>query len=349
VTALHVVLPGDVDDPAHVSGGNVYDRRVCSGLTAAGVTVHELPVCGDWPRPDDGARAALARALAAVPSGAPVLLDGLVACGVPEVVAPHADRLRLTVLLHLPLGDEAGLEPASATELTARERATLHAASAVVATSAWAARRVAALHGVAAHVATPGVDRGPVRPASAGTRLLCVGSVTPTKGHDLLVEALAPMAALDWSCRIVGPVTRDPGHVAALRATIADRGLAGRVELTGPRTGPALDAAWAAADLLVLPSRVETYAMVVSEALARGIPVLAADVGGVADTLGRADDGTVPGVLVAPDDVAALTAALRRWFGDPDLRAAARASALARRDELDGWEVTARCLAKVLL
>lgn len=341
---VHVLLPGDVDDPARTSGGNVYDRRVCDGLAAAGVTVHELPVAGAWPRPDDVARAALSDALAAVPSGDPVLLDGLVACGAPDVVAPHADRLRLTVLVHLPLGDEAGLDPATAAELTERERATLQAASSVVATSPWAARRIADVHGVPAHVATPGVDPVPVTPSGDGGRLLCVGSVTPTKGHDLLVEALALVTGQEWTCRIVGPLVRDPDHVAALRAMITHHHLDDRVQLTGPQR----DVPWAGADVLVLPSRTETYAMVVTEALARGIPVLAADVGGVAETLGHAADGSVPGLLVPAGDVAALAAALRRWLGDPDLRGAARRSALSRRGELDGWEVTTRCLATVL-
>ncbi|WP_298799261.1 glycosyltransferase family 4 protein [Pseudonocardia sp. 73-21] len=344
MTGVHVVLPGDVDDPARTSGGNVYDRRVCDEL-ATDLDVHELPVPGTWPHPDDAARAELARALAAVPDGGPVLLDGLVACAVPDVVAAQADRLRLTVLVHLPLGDEAGLDPETAAELTGRERATLHSAAAVVATSPWAARRIADVHGVSAHVATPGVDPGPVTPAGDGSRLISVGSVTPTKGHDLLVEALALVVGLDWTCRIVGPLVRDPDHVAVLRATIARRHLDDRVQLTGPEA----DVTWTGADLLVLPSRTETYAMVVTEALAHGIPVLAADVGGVADTLGRAADGSVPGLLVPPGNAAALAAALRRWLDDADLRETARRSALARRAELDGWEVTARCLAKVLL
>lgn len=343
MSAVHVVVPADIDDPARPSGGNVYDRRVCDAL-AADAEVRELPVAGTWPHPDDAARAALARALAAVPDGEPVLLDGLVACGVPDVVAPHADRLRLTVLVHLPLGDEAGLDPATAAELTGRERATVQAAAAVVATSRWAAHRIAEVHGVPAHVVPPGVDPGPVTPAGDGGRLMSVGSVTPTKGHDLLVEALALVVGLEWTCRIVGPLVRDPDHVAALRAAIAHRRLDGRVQLTGPEA----DVPWSDADLLVLPSRAETYGMVVTEALAHGIPVLAAEVGGIPETLGRTADGALPGLLVPPGNVAALAAALRRWLDDADLRASARRAAVARRDELDGWEVTARCLATVL-
>lgn len=81
---LHCVLPGDVTAPAAPSGGNVYDRRVCAALPAAGWRVRAYALPGSWPRPDARARGELARCLAALPDGAVVLLDGLVACGVPE-------------------------------------------------------------------------------------------------------------------------------------------------------------------------------------------------------------------------------------------------------------------------
>ena len=95
----------------------------------------------------------------------------------------------------------------------------------------------------------------------------------------------------------------------------------------GPRTGPELDRAYAAADLLVLASHAETYGMVVTEALARGLPVLAAEVGGVTEALGHGDDGTRPGLLVPPGDPAALGAALRTLARR---RRAARAPAAGR-------------------
>jgi glycosyltransferase involved in cell wall biosynthesis len=349
---VYVVVPGDIDDPARPSGGNAYDRRVCKALPAAGRTVCEITVNGAWPEPDRTARTELSRRLAAVPDGADVLLDGLVACGVPDVLAPHARRLRLVVLVHLPLGDEVGLPPVMAADRTARERMTLHAAAAVVATSTWAARRLVTVHGVPAdrvHVAPPGVEPAPLTSAEeAGTRLLCVGSITPTKGQDILVEALARIPDRDWGCLLVGPVSRAPAHVMFVRDLVHRYGLGDRVALTGPLTGAALAAVYAATDLLVLPSRAESYGMVVTEALARGIPVLAAGVDGVPETLGRAPDDTVPGLLVPPADPPALAAALHRWLDEPDLRRTARAAARQRRAELTGWEVTARCLADAL-
>ncbi|MFC5230765.1 glycosyltransferase family 4 protein [Pseudonocardia zijingensis] len=349
---VHVVVPADIDDPARPSGGNAYDRRVCRALPAVGRTVRETAVPGDWPEPGQEARAALLRCLESVPDGADVLLDGLVACAAPDVLAAHARRLRLVVLVHLPLGDEVGLPPAVAADRAARERAALRHAAAVVATSSWTAHRLAEAHGIGAdrvHVAAPGVEPAPLAAAEeSGTRLLCVGSITPTKGQDLLVEALARIPDRSWTCRLVGPVVRDPAHVATVRELLERHGLDDRVEICGPHTGPALDAVYATTDLLVLPSRAESYGMVVTEALARGIPVLAAAVHGVPETLGRAPDGAVPGLLVPPADVDALAAALRSWLDEPGLRRAARVAARLRRDTLFGWEVTARCLSDAL-
>ncbi|MBM0279210.1 glycosyltransferase, partial [Micromonospora tarensis] len=149
-----------------------------------------------------------------------------------------------------------------------------------------------------------------------------------------------------WSAP--APLSREPDLVHRLRDRLAGAGLADRVRLAGPLTGAALDAAYAAADLLVLPSRGETYGMVVTEALARGLPVLSTRVGGVPEALGRTPDGELPGVLVAPDDPAALAGALSWWLGDDELRARLRRAALARRDTLTDWPVTTALLAAVL-
>lgn len=350
--SLHFVMPGGVDDPAKPSGGNAYDRRISLDLPGFGWQVHKHAVAGDWPRPGADARAELARTLRELPDGTVVLLDGLVACGVPEIIAPEAERLRLAVLVHLPLGDETGLDPVVAAELDALERATLRAVPSVIATSDWAVRRLVSHHGLApdrVHMAAPGADIAPLASGTDGvSRLLCVAAVTPRKGQHRLVEALAAVTDLPWSCVCVGGLEQDPEYVAELRALIAKHGLQDRLHLAGPQAGAQLDASYAAADLMVLTSYAETYGMAVTEALARGIPVLATDVGGLPEAVGRAPDGGVPGILVPPENPAALAAELRGWFGEADVRRRLKAAARGRRAALDGWAATARSLAGVL-
>ncbi|WP_413798452.1 glycosyltransferase family 4 protein [Streptomyces iranensis] len=349
---VHFVMPGGVADPAAPSGGNVYDRRICRDLPGSGWRVEEHAIAGDWPQPGPAARAELARLLTALADGTLVLLDGLVACALPYIVVPQAQRLRLSVLVHLPLSDETGLAPGRAEDLRALEGRTLRAVRTVVATSAWAAGRLVDLHGLVpdrVHVAAPGADIAPLASSGGdGSRLLCVASVTPRKGQLRLVEALARIDDLPWSCDLVGSLEQDPEYAARLRELVEKLGVADRVHLLGPRTGAELDAGYASADAMVLASYAETYGMAVTEALARGIPVLATAVGGVPEAVGQAPDGRVPGILVDPDDPDALTAALRRWLGDPGARRRLTAAARERRTALAGWENTTRNLAGAL-
>lgn len=352
MNTIYVVMPGNVADPALPSGGNFYDRRVCQELPDAGWSVAELAVPGAWPLPSPADRAGLSDALATIPDGAPVLLDGLVGAAAPDEVVPESHRLRLALLVHLPLADETGLSPDVADALGQRERQVVHAAADVIATSHWAARRVAHLHDLPAarvQVAPPGVDPAPRAPGTDGrTQLLCVASVTPRKGHDVLVEALARVYEHRLHCLCVGAVGRTPQYAAQVRRSVQEHGLADRVRLAGPISDVELTEAYARADLVVLPSLGETYGMVVTEALARGIPVIASNVGGVPEALGQAPDGTVPGMLVPAGNADALTAALHSWLVEPQRRHRLRTAAIARRSHLAGWSATVTALSRIL-
>jgi glycosyltransferase involved in cell wall biosynthesis len=347
VTAVHFIVPASIDDPARPSGGNAYDRRVSRGLAAAGWTVHVHEVSGSWPCPDAQSLRALASALDLIADGALVLLDGLVASPAPEVLTSHAGRLQLVVLVHMPLGHRA-------TERGRRERegAVLSAAASVITTSTWARRALLELYSLPSdrvHVAEPGVDPAELAPgtSSAGA-LLTVAAVIPGKGHDVLVEALASLPGFSWHCQCVGTLERDPAFVEKLRRRVLDGGIEGRVRFSGPQATADLARSYSAADVLVLPSRAETYGMVIAEALARGMPVVAAEVGGIPEALGRVADGTRPGLLVPPGDPAALRDAIRSWLEDAVLRRRLRAAARERRTSLADWSTTTSAVADVL-
>jgi glycosyltransferase involved in cell wall biosynthesis len=342
---VHVVVPEGFDDPGQPTGGNVYDQRVCAGLAEAGWQVLVATVAAAWPGPGPGARADLTRIVSVIGDGEIVLIDGLIASTAAAQLLPHAGRLRMAVLLHMPVDTrhEASAERS--------ERAVLHAVAGVVVTSEWTRRQVLTRYGLPTcrvHVARPGVDRiaAPARPVRG--HLICVGVLGHHKGQDLLVEALADLADRDWHCVLAGSLDRDPDFVEGLRTRITRLRYEHRVRLAGVLTGAALSHAYSTADLLVAPSRSETYGMTVTEALAHGLPVIAADVGGLPEALGRTADGTRPGQLIPPGDPAALAAALAGWLGDERHRDRLRAAARGRRSTLHGWEHTTREIATAL-
>jgi glycosyltransferase involved in cell wall biosynthesis len=349
IVRVHVVAPEGFDDPGQPTGGNIYDRRVCAGLAEAGWEVLVATVTAAWPVSDPGARADLARIVSAIPDGETVLIDGLIASPAAAQLLPHTERIRMTVLLHMPLATALDTHHDASAEDS--ERVVLRAATGVVVTSEWTRRQVLTRYAIPAcrvHVARPGADRVVAPPRPVRGHLICVGVLGRHKGQDLLVEALADLADRDWHCMLAGPLDRDPGFVQELRTRIARLGYGRRVRLSGVLTGAALSHAYTTADLLVAPSRSETYGMTVTEALAHGLPVIAADVGGLPEALGSTADGTRPGQLIPPGDPAALAAALGDWLGDERHRHRLRAAARERRSTLRGWEQTTQEIANAL-
>lgn len=347
---IHFLLPGPLDRP---TGGTVYDRRMVEGLRARGraVTVHE--VAEAFPHPSVRDLAAAEAVLTALPAGAVAVVDGLALGVMPQAAARAAAAgVRLVALVHHPLALESGLDAATTAAFRQAERAALAAARRVIVTSPTTGAVLARDYGVAAEdirVVIPGTDPAPVARGGGAAHLgpgavalLAVGALVPRKGHALLVEALRPLAGRPWHLTIAGP-ERDPATGYHLRSLIGAAGLTDRITLTGAVSDAALAALYDAADLFVLASLYEGYGMVFSEAVARGLPIVA--------TTGGAIAATVPagaGLLVPPGDAAALGAALARLMETPAERARLRARAVAARHYLPTWPARAAAFAAAL-
>lgn len=148
----------------------------------------------------------------------------------------------------------------------------------------------------------------PRRPHDGPARLLSVGRLSSEKGHDVLLRALAELrrAGTDAELVIVGDGPERP-RLESLAATL---GVSSAVRFEGTVLGEQLREALAAADLFVLPSRSEGFGVVLVEALATGLPVVATRSGGPADIVAPED-----GVLVPPDDASALARGIAEAIG----------------------------------
>jgi glycosyltransferase involved in cell wall biosynthesis len=308
--------------------------------------VRPLRLPGDFPAPSGASLTETERLFAATSREALLLVDGLAFGALPATLLERVPR-RYVALVHHPLGLETGLSSERARELVRTERAALAHAVRVIVTSRPTAALLFRDFGVAKEklaVAEPGTDPAPrARCSENPPRLLSVGAINPRKGYATLVAALAKIADLPWQSRIAGSAERDPAATAGLRQTIEAAGLGARVRLLGTLDERALAEEYDRATLFVLPSHFEGFGMAFTEALARGLPVIAGDAG--------AAPATVPadaGILVPPGDADALARALHLLLTDAGERGRRAEAAWRHAQHLSRWRHTAAAIAQAL-
>lgn len=329
-------IPGDLSLP---TGGYAYARRVLAEWSDSGVAAKVVGLPQAFPHPDAAALTQTEAALADV--SAPLLIDGLAYGAFPESLAARIGP-RAVALVHHPLCDEHDLTAQEAARMEEVEWRALAHARAVVVTGPATARDLAARFGVPQEritVAVPGTDPAPSAPLEGDPPvILAVGTMTPRKGYDLLVAALAACRAYSWRCEIVGAVDRDTAEAERIRAMIDAAGLSDRIALRGVLADGALADAYQGADLFVAPSRHEGYGMAVAEAMACGLPVVVARAGALPETAPCA-------AFFDPGDVEGLAETLRRLLGDAADRHALAARCRKHGETLPRWPDTARILA----
>lgn len=332
---LALLVPGAIDQ---LTGGYLFARHVVDGLAQRGHPLSVIELAGRFPDADATARDACALALARLPEGAGAIIDGLGLAGFASCLPQEAGRLRLIAWVHHPLADETGLSPAARDHFHAVEAGLLPKVTGVICPSRCTAGAVAR-YGVdpaRIAVAPPGTrqpaQRHPRARAAAALRLLMVATVTPRKGHLVLIDALAKLRRADWRLDCIGSTTRDPDYVAAVRRAIATQNLAARIFLHDEMAPDRLDTSYAAADLFVLPSFHEGYGMALAEALAHGLPIIATQAGAIPETV-----PATAGILVTPGDATALAMALTSVLSDDALRARLAQGAAAAGAALPDW------------
>ena len=341
---LSFAIPGDLDLP---TGGYAYDRRVLSMLPDYGVLPTLVRLPGSFPHPNTADLAETEQRLAALPSTVPLLIDGLALGAIPRDLLGRLPQTILA-LVHHPLSLEAGLTAARASELKASETAALACARSVIVTSFATKRILVSNFGVPTTkitVAEPGTDPA-VRASGTGTplQLLAVGTVSPRKGYEILIEALAPLTHLDWRLTIAGATDRDRDTLGRIEAAITAAKLHDRIRLAGTVVPATLSRYFDTADLFVMPSLFEGYGMALAEAMARGLPIVCTTGGAASDTVPDAAALKVP-----PGDVAAMTGALDKALRDKRLRARLADASWEMGRTLPPWTETTRRIAALIM
>ncbi len=344
MNSVHFLIPGDPDTR---TGGYLYDRRIMAGLAALGWRVELHRLSATFPKPDAAALDQADTVLAALPEQELAVIDGLALGAMPTVAANHRNRLRLVALVHHPLALETGLTEVERRQLYASEREALRQVRGVIVTSPSTARALADydISPEQCAVVVPGTDPAPLAQGSGSAELalLCVASLTPRKGHAVLLRALARIKYYYWRLRCAGSADLDPATAADLSVLAETLGLSERLEFLGELDESALAGEYQQADVFVLPSYHEGYGMALAEALAHGLPIISTTAGAIPDTV-PADAG----LLVRPGDDAALAEALARVMTDAELRQRLATGACAARQHLPDWPTTCAAFAAAL-
>ena len=332
-----------VGDTGRLTGGYLYNDRVLTALRERGVAVEEIVPCGVSPEEQETAAPKLGLVLNSR------RFDVIVVDALARIVsASWLDRWRgerpVVAMVH-ELPSVAAPDAAFARE----SEEPLLRADRLISVSGHG-RSILENRGVPAariRVVPPGFDRLPpdgasVRVRGGRVRALCVGQWIPRKGILDLVRAWALHERPGASLELVGETDADPAYAVSVRAAVVDASDAS-ITVSGAVDDAALGAAYAAADLFVLPSRYEGYGIVYAEALAHGLPVVACNVGPVPELVGEE-----AALLVEPGDVEALSGALDPLLEDDALRDRMSAAARSRAGELTRWEDTTAGFLRVL-
>ena len=343
--AVTFAVPGSLDTP---TGGYAYDARIIAELRRLGWHVDVLDLGEGFPHPTPETYRQARLSLARLPIGRAIIVDGLALGVMPAAAEGLRNTHAMIALVHHPLALETGLPAKQANALRVSERAALAAVRHVIVSSPSTARLLAKDYGVTEKrvtVALPGTD---VPTAAREERigsvaLLAVGSMVPRKGYDVLLAALSELRDLDWRLTVAGAQDRDPATAAKIESQIAELGLQEHVTLRGALPSDRLGELYAAADVFVLASRFEGYGMAYADAVAHGLPIIGTTAGAIPETV---PEGA--GILVPPDDVAALTTALRTMVTDRETRARYAAAAREAAGKLPTWEAAAQAFVQVL-
>jgi glycosyltransferase involved in cell wall biosynthesis len=322
------LIYGTLEQP---TGGYVYDRLIVGQLRSLGALVEVRPLIRNDP-------VSLASTLKRLLEGDTNVLVGDALCvnELGSLFEALAGCVRRVLLVHHLTSWERESNESFRAALRAQEMRAVRSADLVVTTSLTTAGHLRAEYpDCEPHTVLPGADRLRCLPRTLNRtqlRLLGVGGLIPRKRWELLLGTMDELAEPDLFLRLVGDETRASEYSRSVVARIASSPyLAAHVKYLGVIEDEALEVELAAADALILPSSMEGYGMVLTEALHAGVPVIAAQTETTQEVL------TESAAALLFDDESKLLVQLNHFVREPPLRNALRRAAAECAVRLPTW------------
>jgi glycosyltransferase involved in cell wall biosynthesis len=335
-----------VGDTSRLTGGYLYHARVFPGLREEGIEVEEIVASGASPDEQEAAAAGLATRIDLR------YFDVLVVDALARIAcAPWLDGWRAARPVVAMMHELPSVAADRDTVLERELEEPLLRADRIIAVSEHGSSilRERGVRPERISVVSPGFDY--LSPPDASVphssrdgcpiHALCVAQWIPRKNILGLIQAWASRHRPEAILELIGEKEVQPTYSASIHATMEE--CRSSIRVRGPVDDAELEGAYEAADLFVLPSRYEGYGIVYAEALGHGLPVVACDVGPIPELVGKE-----AALLVPPDDIEALSAALDLLLKDPALRRRMSVAARHRAEHLPRWKDTVAGFRRVL-
>jgi len=331
---IHFIIPGDLNQ---LTGGYIYNRKIIEGLVEREYHVRVHNPGNDFPFPGEDSLTRSRKIFREIPPEEPVIIDSLALGPLEEIIMTRKERNPVIALIHLPLF----MNPA----FTAKQREIFRKKEKNVLRSLWLIITVS--RHTTEIIKECGIDSSAIKviypQAEFSTRrlsfsvvpekLLCIANYTRNKGYLTLIKALRELKYIRWTLEGYGNRKADLNHMNELENEVKRCGLRERIFFNGSLPHEVLSRVYSRADLFVLPSEYESYPMVLAEALTHGIPVVAADAGGIKELVPQG-----AGRFFTPGSPASLRKVLKLILTDHNEYASMCAGATQGHENSGSWK-----------
>ena len=330
------------------TGGYYYLTRILAELPKVGWSGTPLSLGIDFPNPSSKVLANAEKQLSTQPPEIQIIVDCL-AWGVMNHCAQNLSTShKIIPLIHHPLCLETGLSQSESSLLFEKEQEVLSISQRIITTSHDTSQCLQGMFHISKSkifVATPGTDQAKQANGRQDDKigLIAVGSVTPRKGYDRLIKVLKILEQLPWQLEIIGDDTLDPKYTESIIQQINELELTQRISLWGALPRSELNKFYDQSDIFVLATLYEGYGMAFTEAMVRGLPIIATGEGAVANTIPKE-----AGIVVESNDLTQFSSALSILITNSNQRELYGKGAFEAGKKLPSWFNTAEKIAAVL-